>query len=571
MRYARKGNEMQPTHEPRSEFVERLESQVVREVQRHNRAIVGRGRMQLFLAKPWLAAVSASLLLVLVVAAAILWRPADTARYRLVEGDVRQGDPPSLLRSFGGTGTIRTDGGGGAVLEMADTSRVEMRSHTELSLDRADDGLRIRLNAGGIIVSAAQQRTGHLYVQTNEMTVSVVGTVFAVNADEDGSRVAVIEGEVRVQQGATAKTLLSGEQVATDSLLKPSPVTEAIAWSRNAEALFALLKQSAVAAPSVQARDAVQPRLMFEEASVRPSDSSPLSGRGGSGVGGGPCAGGYVELDPRRFAVFNTTLYTLITTAYQIDACPNAAAAGRLAGGPSWVGSDKWDIQASIPAGTASYTRQQFNKGEAPAVQAMVQHLLTDRFKLALRHEKKDMSVYVLTVGKEGLKLQAAKAGVETTAMGPRVRDRQASVGLNSTRISLSKLSGLLGAVTGGKLVLDRTNVTGDFSIDISFVPPDLSSPLLVKSLPAQGPSLFSALADVGLHLEATSAPMDVWVIERAEKPTEIANATRSVDSGVSASIQPGSSTPNPGSDRSGAANRTRSSQSGSLGTPDGK
>ena len=150
--------------------------------------------------------VAAAATVALAVGGAIVWRQADTALYRVVEGDVRAGDLPSLLGSFrlragatagqvGGTGTIRTNGSGaGAVLALADGSRVEMRSHSELSVERADDGLRIRLSSGGIIVNAAKQRDGHLYVQTKDMTVSVVGTVFVVNADENGSRVAVVEG-----------------------------------------------------------------------------------------------------------------------------------------------------------------------------------------------------------------------------------------------------------------------------------------------------------------------------------------------------------------------------------------
>src|SRR6185436_7638219 len=74
--------------------------------------------------------------------------------------------------------TVRTSGAAGSVLALADGSRVEMRSHSELSLERADDGIRIRLRSGSIIVNAAKQPSGHLYVQTKDVTVSVVGTVF---------------------------------------------------------------------------------------------------------------------------------------------------------------------------------------------------------------------------------------------------------------------------------------------------------------------------------------------------------------------------------------------------------
>src|SRR5688572_25436768 len=87
---------------------------------------------------------------------------------------------------------LRTNGGAGAVLVLPDGSRVEIRSNSELALETADDGLLVRLNAGGVIVTAAKQRTGHLYVQTRDVTVAVVGTVFFVNAEAEGSRVGVI-------------------------------------------------------------------------------------------------------------------------------------------------------------------------------------------------------------------------------------------------------------------------------------------------------------------------------------------------------------------------------------------
>ena len=151
----------------------------------------------------WAQVTVAAAFVVAAVATAVLWRPAGDALFTVVEGAVLQGDPPSLRRSFGETGTIRSNGGGGAVLALRDESRIEMRSHSELSLERAPDGIRVRLNDGGIIVNAAKQRSGHLYVQTKDMTVSVDGTVFVVNADAKGSRVGVVEGVVRVQQGAT--------------------------------------------------------------------------------------------------------------------------------------------------------------------------------------------------------------------------------------------------------------------------------------------------------------------------------------------------------------------------------
>jgi FecR protein/Carboxypeptidase regulatory-like domain len=172
---------------------------------------------------------------------------ADGGLYRVLDGKtvlVRPGERIVVQE------VIRANGG--AVIALADGSLVEMRSESELSLERANDGLRIRLRKGDVIVNAVKQHRGHLYVQTNDVIVSVVGTVFLVNAEADGSRVAVIEGEVRVQHGGTEESLHRGEQVATTPMI-PQRLKEQISWSRNAEAHLALLQQPAGTSTVVKA------------------------------------------------------------------------------------------------------------------------------------------------------------------------------------------------------------------------------------------------------------------------------------------------------------------------------
>ena len=179
---------------------------------------------------------------------------------------------------------MRTNRGAGAVLKLADGSGIEMRSNSALRLDQANDGVQIHLNAGSVIVNAARQRTGHLYVKTRDMTVSVVGTVFLVNAEEEGSRVAVIEGEVRVQQGEIETKLRPGQQVTTNPAMEAQLVSQEISWSPNAKAHIALLlqNQAAIPAPS-PAQEIFRPpdTPRWESVSVTPCGSD--SQAGGSG------------------------------------------------------------------------------------------------------------------------------------------------------------------------------------------------------------------------------------------------------------------------------------------------
>jgi len=166
--------------------------------------------------------------------------------------------------------TVFSREGSGTTLLLQDGTRAEMRTNSDLSLESADDGLRIRLNNGSVIVNAVKQSAGrHLYVRTKDMTVAVVGTVFLVNTEKGGSRVAVLEGEVRVQQGASTQRLRPGEQVASNPSMPSIPVREEISWSQNAPAHLALLEQTlAVSAPALPQgpRETLE---AFEVASIR--------------------------------------------------------------------------------------------------------------------------------------------------------------------------------------------------------------------------------------------------------------------------------------------------------------
>jgi hypothetical protein len=138
--------------------------------------------------------------------------------------------------------SIRTGAEAGTI-ELRDGSRIEMSPQAELAVFPAVDGMSVRLSSGTVIVTAAKQRAGHLYVETRDLVVSVVGTVFSVSAEKTGSRVSVIEGEVHVQQGRTAQTLTPGQQASTSPTLGPLPVETELRWSKSAGELAALMEQ----------------------------------------------------------------------------------------------------------------------------------------------------------------------------------------------------------------------------------------------------------------------------------------------------------------------------------------
>jgi uncharacterized protein (TIGR03435 family) len=289
------------------------------------------------------------------------------------------------------------------------------------------------------------------------MTVSVVGTVFLVNADEEGSRVGVIEGEVRVRERGTAWSrsgrqggretrLRPGEQVATSSAIVARPLTEDINWSRNATAHLAILDSSmkATAQPAQSTAPITPPeqatvgnsvansqaaKTEFEEASIRECDSgTPPPGIRGAGPG-------RFQMTPGRTSAECLTLATIIRTAYggglqdgplkpppgrtyrrrctRRRSRPQELCRGirdvirrayflgvedgaRVRGGPDWVRSALYTIDA-VAAGAAD---AQTMRGP------MLRALLERRFGLKVHVETEQFQVPQLTVAPGGLKMK---------------------------------------------------------------------------------------------------------------------------------------------------------------------
>jgi uncharacterized protein (TIGR03435 family) len=299
-------------------------------------------------------------------------------------------------------------GNDGLQVTLADDSLVEMRAHSEMTVGRASDGIQIDLKTGDIIVSAAEQRDGHLYVRTKDLTVVVDGTVFLVNAGQDGSRVGVIEGEVRVREegtplrrsgrpGVVETRLRPGEQVATSRTIVPRPLTEAVTWSRHAATHRAILAafQKGITdtsgrlealnqtAATAQGGATATTSQMFEEASVRPCDPDNLPPTVGGGRGGsGPNA---VYMTPGRFYALCMTPATLIRTAYgyrswnqevevwfmddfvpggrTFQKMPTGAVnmtgvedGRRVRGGPDWMRTEAYTIEAVARVGDGQDT-----------------------------------------------------------------------------------------------------------------------------------------------------------------------------------------------------------------------
>jgi len=489
----------------------------------------------------WRIAAAAAVVVLGIFIGATTWRQyrtfaivekADGHLYRLVGGTTQaiRGGERIARRE-----TVRSNSGSGSALVLKDGSRIEMRSKSELWFERAEDGIRIHLREGSVIVNAAKQGKGHLYVQTKDLTVSVVGTVFLVKAEQDGSRVAVIEGEVHVENGTTIERLLPGEQVATSIPMAERPVIEEISWSRHAEEHFAMLQQSAM--PPVATADG--PLDRFEVASVRLGEEQTGSvSRPGEPVRVRPCPGGnpfemteLFQLNPGRLVMRRLPVYYLIGFAYG-HSCP---ASGSLTGGPDWTRTSRYDLEATIPPGTPQYTKEQLLSGNAPQLQRMLQNLLADRFKLVLQRQVKETQGYNLVLAQEGkLKLSADQTPDQVPA---EQSGRAGLIGIPYLSVPMSRLARSLQELSG-RPVVDKTGLSGLYDVRLEF--PEIAYP---TARPAGAPPSDNQRGDnsswvdqidqrirdllpgkleaaTGLRLVEAKVPVEVLVIVNVERPS---------------------------------------------------
>ena len=140
---------------------------------------------------------------------------------------------------------VRTGADSRAVLRLGDGSVVEMNERAEFGVSMRRSDTTIQLGRGNVIVQAAKRQKGHLYVAAPDCRVSVTGTVFAVNSGIKGSRVSVIEGEVRVAAAGATSVLHPGDQLSTNAAVGAVPVKQEIAWSQNLDQHLALLAEFA--------------------------------------------------------------------------------------------------------------------------------------------------------------------------------------------------------------------------------------------------------------------------------------------------------------------------------------
>jgi uncharacterized protein (TIGR03435 family) len=224
---------------------------------------------------------------------------------------------------------------------------------------------------------------------------------------------------------------------------------------------------------------------VFDVASIKPYTG------GGGGRNGGPGGnppqaggGGALRLTPGRVATApgGVTARRIVLEAYHLTQY-------QLAGGPGWMDSDRFDLEAKAEGATDTQLRQ------------MLQTLLAERCKLVVHRETREMSVYALLLGKNGPILHQWKEGDPMPAFGSgghanNFRDRG----------TIQRLADVLSASPDvGRPVLDKTGLKGVYVFYVEWDEGEDFLPAMQKQL--------------GLKLEPQRGPVDNLVIDHIEKP----------------------------------------------------
>jgi bla regulator protein blaR1 len=222
------------------------------------------------------------------------------------------------------------------------------------------------------------------------------------------------------------------------------------------------------------------------------------------------------EMANGRFVVRNIRLGNLIANMYGVQGV-------RMQGGPAWLETDRFDIEAQAEGNPSS---QQ--------MRSMVKRLLADTFMLSVHTETQQQPVYTLLLARSDgafgpmLRLSACTG---KTDMPPGPRDPgnppplscggfQSRPGRLSARwLTMTEVANFGLAPILGRQVTDGTGLSGKYDLDAEWIrdtrPPG-------PQAFGVGPTTFVALEEqLGLKLIEQTGLVDVLVIDRAERPIE--------------------------------------------------
>ena len=246
----------------------------------------------------------------------------------------------------------------------------------------------------------------------------------------------------------------------------------------------------APALPKAMAADA-DPE--FDACSIKPSDP----GRQGRGL----------TVRGREIVTINTPVSFLIAFVYGVHA-------RQVVGAPAWTDTESYDLVGK-PAQEGTPNQKQ--------IKIMIQKLLADRFQLKFHREKRELSVYAIQVGKNGVKLtqsQGDPKGLPGLSFGGLGK-------MNAFNATMMDFASLLQTAVLDRPVVDQSGLDGHYDFQLNWTPDETQFAGMGVKVPPPSdkpdapPDLGTAMLDqLGLKLATTKAPVEVLVIDKVEKPS---------------------------------------------------
>jgi len=283
--------------------------------------------------------------------------------------------------------------------------------------------------------------------------------------------------------------------------------------------ICALVGAMIIAAASLRAKqdDARLNDIAFEVASIKQN----VSGESGMRINFPP--GGNV-------VATNVPLRLLIASAYGTP--QGLLPLSRILGGPQWIDSDRFDVRAKA---ATNYDDQRVGNTPPAQLLLMLRTLLADRFRLIIRDDTVEQPIYTLVLARNsgplGPGISRSDVDCAEVRRGPPPKPgERLKCGLNIGPTSLvggsqsmSQLAAAL-SVRVDRTVLDRTGLSGSFTVDLSWRPDEFSATDPVAREPDDRnlPSIFTAVQEqLGLRLQPDRGPVPVLVIEGVDRPSE--------------------------------------------------
>jgi uncharacterized protein (TIGR03435 family) len=219
------------------------------------------------------------------------------------------------------------------------------------------------------------------------------------------------------------------------------------------------------------------------------------------------------------FIARNVTFLRILREAYALG---HGTEDNRVIGGPDWLNADRYDIEAKVDPSVADAIRKLSREERSRAIQHILLAILTERCKLAVRRDTKELPVYQLVIAKGGPKLKEASADELVPANGPNA-DLRGGPGvwmegrsgpLVGKAIGMTDLANMLQYLLS-RTIVDKTGLTGKYTFKVRWEQDETASDEDAEA------NFLRALPDqLGLRMESGKGPVEVIVVDHIERPS---------------------------------------------------